>query len=197
MKFINSHRRQAGLTIVEISFVLAIIGLVYAFVAPRYTAKQDAAKAGNMLRLADTSRDSLSKYDLECGTGTLVTGNSLPADGKTIEDVIFGGDGNVNDKFQSPTSNCAKDAGAKSMTDLARKNGSGNGYVMNGSAVSLVDVAGDYTGTAFVDVSKSQLESLLSKVRTNASVAAAGDSTDNRVRYTVNGSKYNVTILAK
>jgi prepilin-type N-terminal cleavage/methylation domain-containing protein len=187
---------QKGFTLIEAAIVVAILGVITAFIAPRFMEQADRPKAMNMMKLADTARSALESYKRYCGTPKEIAGNTLPANGKSIEDAIFGGDSNIDPQFLSPLSTCADRAGIKPMADLAKK--TATGYSSESYPVTLTDVTGGYTGAVFTGVAESLLKELLATQNDADSLNAAGDQTGNRIRYSApNGKKYTVTVLAK
>lgn len=189
-------KAQNGFTLIEISVVVAIMGVLAVFLAPRFMGQTDRSKAMNMMKLADSARSALEQYHTFCGTPQGVAGNTLPASGKTIEDAIFGGDTNIDPQFLSPTNTCVDRSGVKPMTDLAKK--TGTGYASENNPVTLTDVTGGYTGAVFTSVPDTLLKELLATQTDAATLNSAGDSTGNRIRYSAPASsKYTVTILAK
>lgn len=82
---------QRGFTLIELSVVIAIIGVLIAVLAPSLLGTTDSSKAQNYFSSANKIAMNWMMLTQTAGASTTVSGNPIIASGKTIEDVLFAG----------------------------------------------------------------------------------------------------------
>lgn len=175
-------KKQTGFTLIELVVVVAIIGILAAIFGDSIFGSTDGTKATALAQTAENSSKQLNMLAQECGITTAITGNPLPDTGKTVSDVIFGGEDNVASAYRA----CYRRAGVKPLMELGQPSGTAGVYNVQGFAVSF---SGGGVNTpvnvAFASVPDTLTLNLAQKYNPNLSALAASDTTSPALRYSV------------
>lgn len=186
------HRISHGFTLIELVVVVAIIGVLISIVAPNVLGTKDGANSQLILKTSSNVTTNLSLISQACGTSTAITGNPLPAAGKTVSDVLFGGSANVAAAY----TNCYAQSKVLALTEVSQPGAGAGVYNVGGYAVTL---AGG--GTAPLQIGYLLIPdtlTLLMAQKYNPSLAAlaASDAASPVVQYsTVTAGTRTVTIF--
>lgn len=184
--------RQSGFTLVELIVVVAIIGVIAGISIPLFKDADNPSKAQAMLANAERVNQSLRQIAKTCGVSSAVSSNPLPAAGKTLSDVIFGGSANV----ASTHTTCYSQSMVKPLTDSSEPGSAAGVYNVQGFAVSLSD-----GGTAPLKVIYSAVPDELvllmaQKYNRTLSTLAASDTSSAVVQYsTATSGARTVTVI--
>jgi prepilin-type N-terminal cleavage/methylation domain-containing protein len=129
----NQMKRIKGFTLVEMLAVVIIIGLLITYLVPKVVSVLNTSKAKVMLGTATDIQNALTSLASNCSTSGAVASNSLPASGKTLSDVIFGGASNVATNFQS----CYTQSHVIALTDASQPGATTGVYNVQGFPVTL------------------------------------------------------------
>jgi len=127
------RQRQHGFTLIELVVVVAIIGILISIVIPNVISTQDGAKAQLMLKTSSSISANWSLINQSCGTSTAVTSSPIPASGKTVSDVLFGGVANVDAAYK----NCYSQSKVLSLAEVAQASATAGVYNVGGFSVTL------------------------------------------------------------
>jgi len=183
-----------GFTLIELMVVMAIIGILIAVLAPIVKDALSPSKATGYISAADQINKTWTLITRSCGLSAAVSGSKLPANGKTVSDVLFGGVANVATQFQA----CFGTSQAKTLTEIAIPTSTAGVYTVQGSVLSLS--GGGSAGPLGVTYAAVSDDIVLATVQHYDSsfqtLAAAGDSSNPVVQYGAPASNArNMTLL--
>lgn len=177
---VGKQKVQAGFTIIELMIVVAIIGILIVIFAPKLFGSKEASTA-MMLDSSSTSiAGNISMMATACGTTTAVGSSTIPASGKTMADVVFGGANYVSASSQA----CYNQAHVIAMSKVAQPDGAG-GWQIKGYNVTLTG-GGTNTlgiGTVISNVPDEIVLMLAQKYSPQLTALAASDTTSTNVQY--------------
>lgn len=187
-----AHIAQRGFTLVELTVVVVIIGILSAVLVPVLKGTSDPAKATGYIKAADGVNQVLTTIAQSCNVSTTVASNPLPDStaSRTLSDVIFGGSSYVASDYTT----CYNQSGAKPLTEIS-KNVSAGVYSVQGSTVSLAGGGTAPLQVTFADVKDEIVLLMVQKFQTVTSLAAS-DTSHPVIRYgTATDNRRSVTLL--
>lgn len=188
----NRMRRnvQRGFTLVELVVVVGIIGILSAMLIPNMIGSKDGAKAELLLKASLNISQNWMMISQKCGTTTDVSNSPVPASGKTIADVVFGGVSNVSAAYQT----CYMQAKVIPMSEIAQFDGTV--WRVQGFSVAFAGGGTVPLQTVYSGVPEELALIMVQNFSPSMSSLAASDSTSNVVRYGVAASgTRTVTVL--
>lgn len=184
--------KQGGFTLIEMMVVMVILGILYKLIAPSIIGSTDGATALQLPDAAGKIATNLSMVSQQCGTSTTVTGNVLPAAGKTLSDVLFGGSANVAAAY----TNCYTQSRVLPLAEIGAATATAGVYAVAGFNVSLAGGGTAPLGITFAGVPDALVLIVAQKYTPTLTALAASDSTSPVVRYgTATAGARDITIL--
>lgn len=184
-------RRQGGFTMLELVFVIVIIGILGVIGAKQFGIGIFGGAKGEAI-YETTKKLSQNTVILAqtAGVPATVAANPLAAAGKTLLDVLVGGSGNLAPAY----SNVMDTAGVTPLSSAVQS--SGGTYSISGYPFTFGGGAGGPGGGhtfvfTFPDTITSQL---VSKYGSGVKTLAASDAADPNVQYTVVDASGNRTV---
>jgi len=173
------NKKQKGFTLIELAIVVVIIGILIALLLPRLGGTKDAARATSLLKTATDVTNQIESISQQCGVTTSVAASAIPAAGKTMMDVIFGGVNNVAAAYVT----CYTQAHVITMSDV-------------GTAVGANWAVAGYTATfggggtfpisvAYANVPDNITLIMAQHYNANLAALAASDVVSTNVQYSV------------
>lgn len=185
---------QRGFTLIELIAVVAILGVLIAYYAPKFFGGVEDSKSKVMLGTASDIRNYLDRIALKCSISGAVANNPLPASGFTIYDVIFVGKDAVDPKFQT----CYAQAKSKALTGVAQPGATTGTYNVQGFAVTISGGGNSPLQTDYALVPDEVGLELAQSVNPNLKELATQDQTSPKVRYSTlaNGGR-TISVLSQ
>ncbi|CAD7740056.1 prepilin-type N-terminal cleavage/methylation domain-containing protein [Xanthomonas phaseoli pv. dieffenbachiae] len=182
MKNFNLQRRTQGFTLVELLIVVIILGIIMTIVVMNIVGNTVAARAKMLQRTAQATAQNVNLMSLTCGTSTAILNSPIPASGRTMADVVFGGSENVATAYQT----CYTQSSVRSMRDGAAR--VGNTWQVESYPVTLSGGGNDKIIVTFQNVPDEVVLSLAQRFDGSITALASSDTTSDVVRYTAASS---------
>lgn len=188
----NKTNAQRGFTLIELIIVVIVIGILISVFLPSVKDAVNPSKSVALLRAADQITQTVSLVAKQCGVSTTVTGNVLADTGKTLSDVVFGGEPNVAAAYKS----CYKASQAKALAEVGSPTATAGEYEVQGLKMTL---AGGGTAPIQVSYAAAPDEIVLGmaqKYNSTLTTLAASDAASTVVQYgTVTAGQRTVTVV--
>lgn len=185
-------KAQQGFTLVEMIVVVAIIGVLASFMIPAFKDMDNPAKAQAMLSTSERFAQNWRQIAKACAVSSAVASNPIPATGKTVSDVVFGGRTNVATAYQ----NCYDQSQVKPLAEAAEPSGTAGTYNVNGYALTPTGGGTAPLQLALAAVPDELTLLMAQKYNRSLSALAASDSASPIVQYsTVTSGARTVTVI--
>lgn len=190
MKNYKGLNRSKGFTLMELLIVIIVLGIVLVIVASQFVGNTTGARAKMLQRMATATVQNINILSQTCGTSTAISGNPIPAAGKTMADVIYGGVNNVSATYRT----CYEQSSIRSLRDGVSSNGSG--WQVETYPITLGGGGTSKLTVAFATVPDEVTLDLARRYNSTLTALAASDTTGDVIRYTgaTNGTR-TVTVL--
>ncbi len=183
---------QAGMTMIELVVVVAILGILLALVAPSLIGSKDGANSQLLRQTATSIAQNWMLLNQACGTSTTVAGSPLPGSSKTVSDVLFAGSANVAATY----TNCYGQSKILPLTEVAQPGASTGVYNVGGFAVSLSGGGASPMKVDYANVPDELVLLIAQKYNPNLAALAASDTTSAAFQYsTASSGTRTVTFL--
>lgn len=190
MKNYTAQKLNRGFTLMELLIVIVLIGVLLAILAPNFMGTTTGARANLLNRTGTAAAQSINALAQACGTSTAIAGNPIPAAGKTLADVVYGGVNNVAAAYRS----CYEKSNIRPMREAVTANGTG--WQVQSYPITLSGGGTAKISVAFATVPDEVTLDLAKRFDTSITALAASDTTSDVVRYgaAANGTR-TVTLM--
>jgi len=186
----NARTNSRGFTLIELIIVVVVLGIVAAVLIRAMTGSTDGAKAQAISEVTEKAVSSWQLLNQVCGTNSAYSGNPLPATGKTVSDVIFGGSANVADAYKV----CYASSTVKALTEAGQPGSASGKYNVQGFEVSFTDGGTSPSKVSFASVPDPIVLAVARKYTPGLATLAASDATSSVVQYSVAGADNTRTL---
>lgn len=191
-RLIKFKYKYCGFTLIELIVVVAILGVIISMFAPTVSNSKDGANSQFLLKVPGNINENWSLINQSCGTSTIITGSVIPAAGKTVSDVIFGGVANVAATY----TNCYMQAKVLPLTEVGQPSGSAGVYNVADYAVTLAGGGTSPLQVGYLLVPDSLVLLMAQKYNKSLAALAASDLASPVLQYsTVTAGTRTVTIF--
>lgn len=183
---------QKGFTLIELTVVVAIIGILIALLAPSLLGTTDGSKAQNYFATANKISMNWMMLAQTAGTSTAVSGSPLVLGGNTVEDVLFKGSDAVATQYRAAY-NKSK---IVPLTEIGRPSATGSGWDVDGAKVSIVGGGTSPLSVSFAGVPDTIVLNMLQRYEPSATALnAAGAVVTGQFSYgPISGGVATVTV---
>lgn len=187
----NAPRLAAGFTLIEVMVVILLLGIVIALVASQMTGSTAGARGRLLQRTATATVQNIRMIAMSCGTTTAMTGNPVPVSGKTMLDVVYGGETNVAAAYQT----CYGQSNVRALRDGVAQNGT----TWQAGTYTITATGGGTakTSVSFANVPDDVVLEVARTYDTALTALAASNTTSDIVRYgaAANGARSMTMLL--
>jgi MSHA pilin protein MshA len=186
--------KQKGMTLIELIIVVVILGILAVVIAAQFTSgTTNSAKAAAIYEGAQKMGTNWTLINQFCGKSTTISGNPIPAAGKTALDVLLHGDTTVNATYAT----CYGQSNVKSLNMIAQ--GADGAETIEGFGVTLSGGGASMLNVSYATVPDEIVLKLVQKYGSGVTALAASDNSNNAIQYgTSNGDgTRTLTVLVK
>lgn len=191
MKQMKQRKCNKGFTLIELIVVVVVVGILSAVFAPTVLGSKDGADSMKLLRMSQSATNNWMMIAQACGTTSDTASSPVPAAGKTVADVLFGGSSNVAAAYQT----CYGQSHVLPLTELGQPK-SGGGWNVSGYTTTFAGGGTAPMQTVIATVPDSLVLTMAQKYTPTLSSLAASDTTSSVVQYsTATAGTRTVTLL--
>lgn len=181
---------QGGFTLIELLVVVGIFMILIAIAAPYVVGSKNGANATLMLKTSQSAANSWMLIAQSCGTTSDATTSAVMDSGKTMADVVFGGEANVAAAYKA----CYKQASVIPMNDAAQQKSSG--WAVANYPISFTGGGTSPIATSYTGVPDELVLLMVTKYKPELTALASDDSTSSVVQYgSATSGTRNVSVL--
>lgn len=191
MKNYSFSRKQRGFTLFELMIAIVIIAVLTILFVRAMNGNTDGPRAAMLIKTASSITQNFGQVARTCGVSYTVSGNPVPAAGKTALDVVFEGDTAVSSAYQA----CYYESSVRALRETANR--SGSAWKIEEYPVQLTG-GGPRTkfNVIYQQVPDEVALAMAQKYNTNLTALAASDTTSDVVRYSAaSGGTRTVTVI--
>jgi len=186
-------KRNGGFTLIELGVVVAILATLATWAVAKFSNADKPAQAEFMLGTASDIHAQITMIATKCAVDTTITGSTIPASGKTMADVVFGGIANVDPTKQG----CYTQARVIPLADASQPGATAGTYNVKGVPVTLAGGGTNPLQIIYGPTPADVATLMAQHFDPNLKVLAASDVTSARLQYSTADSSgaRTVTVL--